>query len=128
MAKRALVYVGPSLLEHDLEWLRRGPLEIRPPISRGEITEVLQEGYEVVGIVDGNFLQTRAVSPKELLWVLARGMTIVAGSSMGALRAAELHPYGMIGVGQIYEWFRTGRVFRDDDVGVVYSATGSGYT
>lgn len=37
---------------------------------------------------------------------------------MGALRASELDVHGMIGVGQIYEWYRDGVLEDDDEVAV----------
>jgi TfuA protein len=40
---------------------------------------------------------------------------------MGALRASELDTSGMIGVGWVYNHFRSCSVRRDDDVAIVYS-------
>ena len=39
---------------------------------------------------------------------------------MGALRAAELHSHGMIGVGKIFEAYRDGQVLADDEVALTY--------
>ena len=39
---------------------------------------------------------------------------------MGALRAAELHPFGMVGIGQVYEWYRDGTIDADDEVAVAH--------
>ena len=39
---------------------------------------------------------------------------------MGALRAAELHAFGMRGVGRIFEAFRDGELEDDDEVAVVH--------
>ncbi len=39
---------------------------------------------------------------------------------MGALRAAELRPYGMAGVGRIFSLYRSGRLDGDDEVALVY--------
>jgi hypothetical protein len=44
---------------------------------------------------------------------------VVGGASMGALRASELDDFGMIGIGQVYEDYKTGIVESDDDVAVV---------
>jgi len=44
---------------------------------------------------------------------------------MGALRASELDVFGMVGVGRIYECYRSGRLVADDEVAVTYNpATG----
>ena len=40
---------------------------------------------------------------------------------MGALRAAELAEFGMIGVGWVYEALASGKVVADDEVAVAYS-------
>jgi hypothetical protein len=59
-------------------------------------------------LIDGSFNQTLAVWHKELVYALLSGVCCIGASSMGALRAAELDRYGMIGIGQIYERFRDG--------------------
>lgn len=41
---------------------------------------------------------------------------------MGALRAYELEPYGMIGVGKVFEMYRTGIIESDDEVAVTFDA------
>ena len=73
-----------------------------------------------MGIIDGEFFQSLAVSPREVLAVLDRGTKVYGSSSMGALRAAETFPYGTIGVGKIFEWYRDGEVDADDEVAVTY--------
>ena len=62
-----------------------------------------------------------SVSPKEILAVLGSGKTVIGAASMGALRASELDRYGMIGVGWVYDRFRTSAVRNDADVALVYS-------
>jgi len=39
---------------------------------------------------------------------MSRGVHVFGASSMGALRAAELAAFGMVGFGRIYDLFRTG--------------------
>lgn len=102
-------------------------IEVRPPIRRGDLPSVLEENVSVVSIIDGEFYQRLAVSPKEVLAAMHRGITVVGGASMGALRAAELSPYGMIGLGTIFRWYRTGRVTRDDDVAIMYASHAADY-
>lgn len=122
-----MVFVGPSLLESDLESLDEDDVDLRPPIRRGDLRVAADDGYTHVAIIDGEFFQSLAVSPKEILACLDSGVTVIGGASMGALRAAELYPYGMIGVGQVYRWYRSGRVTRDDDVAVTFARGGVGY-
>ena len=61
-----------------------------------------------VGIIDGYFQQVPSVWHKEILWAMAQGVHVFGSASMGALRAAELAPFGMRGVGLIFEAYRDG--------------------
>ena len=47
---------------------------------------------------------------------MAAGTQVFGAASMGALRAAELAPFGMIGVGAIFAAYRDGRLTGDDEV------------
>lgn len=120
-ALRACIFVGPSL---DPSSLALSPalsaLQWLPPARRGDIPRVLEEGYQIIGLIDGEFQQHCAPSPKEMLVALKAKVTLIGGGSMGALRAAEAMPYGMIGIGAIYKWYQSGRLSRDDDVAVAY--------
>ena len=113
-----IVFLGPSL---DLA-TARSCLEATylPPIKRGDLAQV-PPGTGIVGLIVGEFQQTPAVSPKEILPLLDRGVTVCGASSIGALRAAELHTEGMIGVGAIFEMYRDRIIDADDEVAVAYS-------
>lgn len=92
----------------------------KPPIKRDDINKLLDEtdDVKIIGIIDGVFHQTPAVSHKEILRALKNNITVVGGASMGALRACELYPYGMIGIGHIFEDYKNGIIESDDDVAV----------
>ncbi|MGD0892643.1 MAG: TfuA-like protein [Terracidiphilus sp.] len=90
-----------------------------PPIKRGDLA-LLDPAIRCIGIVDGEFYQSLAVSPKEILPLLEQGVAVYGASSMGALRAVELEPYGMIGVGRVFEAYRDGIVDAEDEVALVY--------
>lgn len=94
-------------------------IDWRPPIRRGDLA-VLPRQVHTVGIVDGEFDQSLAVAPREILDLLRRGVDVIGASSMGALRAAELHECGMRGVGRIFEMYRDERVEADDEVAIVF--------
>jgi hypothetical protein len=49
-----------------------------------------------------------------------QGIHVFGASSMGALRAAELAAFGMVGVGEIFEAYRDGVIEDDDEVAVVH--------
>lgn len=78
-------------------------------------------------LIDGYFEHTRSVWHKEILWALYRGARVVGAASLGALRAVELEPFGMIGVGQVFEWFRKGALEDDDEVALVHESADRGY-
>jgi hypothetical protein len=114
-----VVYLGPSL---SLEKARAIlDADYRPPIRRGDLKKALKDGAGIIGIIDGTFFSRSPVSHKEILAVLKKGVTVVGGSSMGALRASELDTFGMVGVGRIYECYRSGLIEADDEVAVTYN-------
>jgi TfuA protein len=112
-----VVYLGPSLSRSEASYILEA--EYLPPISRGDLAK-LPEETKVVGIVDGEFFQSLSVSPKEVLTILDRGIQVFGAASMGALRAAETHVYGTIGVGEIFAMFRDGVLDGDDEVALAY--------
>jgi hypothetical protein len=64
---------------------------------------------------------------KEILYALSLGIRVFGGSSMGALRAAELAAFGMEGVGRIFDAYRSGAYEDDDDVAVSHGPAESGW-
>lgn len=86
-----------------------------------------------IGLIDGVFLDVPAVWHRELLWALSEGVHLFGAASMGALRAAELAPFGMRGIGTIFEAYQTGHwpdddaPFEDDDeVAVTHAPADAG--
>lgn len=113
------VFIGPSITKAQARvWLGAQYL---PPVSQGDIVGILRKRPQVIGIIDGYFNAIPAVWHKEILLALAQGVRIVGGASMGALRAAELYPFGMTGVGEIFEWYRDGKIQADDEVAVLHA-------
>ncbi|MFN0068525.1 MAG: TfuA-like protein [Limisphaerales bacterium] len=113
-----VIFLGPSL--SPAEARRRLDADYRPPVRRGDLLPLLADPPRVVGIVDGVFFQRLAISPKEILRLLEAGTTVVGAASMGALRAVELGPFGMLGVGRIHELYRSGAVTADDEVAMAF--------
>jgi TfuA protein len=116
---RPVVYAGPSVDAASIQAV--ADVEVLPPVRRGDLAALFArpEPPRAVGIIDGVFLQALAVSPKEILDVMDHhDVTVLGSSSMGALRAAELADYGMVGVGRIAELYRSGAVDADDEVAV----------
>lgn len=112
---RAIVYLGPSMPLEDARQIIEG--DYRAPIRRGDLTGVAPG--TVVAMIDGIFEQNLSVSPSEVQNAVARGVVIFGGASMGALRAAEVP--GVIGVGQVFKWYRDGVITRDDEVALLFA-------
>jgi hypothetical protein len=113
------IYSGLSLAKKDVKRLCPSA-EFSLPIGRSEIIKDIKSGVQVIGIIDGVFLQNKAVSPAEIMDALRCGVSVYGSSSMGAMRAAELSPYGMVGVGRIYEHITVTPYFRDDYLGQIF--------
>lgn len=121
----AHVFLGPTLtLQAAREEL---DVVVHPPIQQGDVLRVLSAAPTAIGIVDGYFERVPSVWHKEILVALQRGVAVYGAASMGALRAAELEPFGMIGVGRVFEWFRSGQLQDDDEVAVEHGPAEFGY-
>lgn len=115
----SVVFLGPSLDRVHAE--RVLGATFLPPVTRGDIDALLATGVpDAIGIIDGQFFQSFSISPKEVLRAIDAGCRVFGASSMGALRAVELAPYGMVGVGDIYRLYADGIVDADDEVAMVY--------
>jgi len=118
-----VIYTGLSICFDEAKSILDA--DYQPPIKRGDIDNLLnnRDDMEIIGIIDGVFHQSPAVSHKEILRALKDNITVVGGASMGALRACELYPYGMIGIGNIFEDYKNGTIESDDDVAVSLDPT-----
>ena len=122
---RAVVFCGPTLDAGEA----RGALdaEILPPAQQGDVLLAARRGAGIIALVDGRFDQVDAVAHKEILWAMAEGVHVLGAASMGALRAAELHAFGMEGVGAIYEGYASGAIEDDDEVAVTHGTEETGF-
>lgn len=121
-----IVFLGPTL---GVE-LARAILPdavFLPPVKARDVRSAMNRAPTVIGVVDGMFEQVPTVWHKELLHALSCGVWVYGSSSMGALRAAELAPYGMIGVGTVFEAFRSGELEDDDEVAVSHASEEHGF-
>lgn len=118
MTHGIVVFLGPSCDRSVAE--RIIAADYRPPAARGDITSAAAEGARIITLIDGVFFQECAVGHREIIAALSQGIRVIGASSMGALRASELHTLGMEGVGLIYRLYRDGRLVSDDEVALVY--------
>lgn len=113
-----VVYTGTSISHSDARKILDA--DYRPPVKRHDFVRLMKSPPEIIGIIDGVFFDSAAVAHREIIEALKMGITVVGGASMGALRASELEPYGMIGVGNIYEMYKNGSLESDDEVAVTF--------
>lgn len=111
------VFAGPSLYRAPRP---PGPFEWLPPAKAGDVAALLEHPPERLCLIDGLFDSCPAPWHKELMMLMARGTLIFGAASMGALRAAELSGFGMIGVGRVYRAFAENRLTGDDEVALVH--------
>jgi len=116
--RSAVIFLGPSLDRRAASAILEA--DYRPPAARGDITRAVADGAPVIGIIDGVFFQESSVGHREILGALKSGVRVVGASSMGALRAAELHTLGMEGVGEVYRMYRDGILVSDDEVALAF--------
>lgn len=117
---KPIIFLGPSLpIERAKAIL---DADYRGPAKKGDFLQLILRETEVVGLIDGFFLQDYPPTPIEVYNLVKKKGTVLYGSSsLGALRAVELSKYGMIGVGKIYNLFRRGILDSDDEVAVSFT-------
>jgi hypothetical protein len=108
-----ILFAGPSLYGAEFD---AGDVIVRGPAQMGDIERAIADGATAVGLIDGHYQQVGAVWHKEILFALSAGVTVFGAASMGALRAAECEPFGMIPVGEIATRYCSGELFDDADV------------
>lgn len=115
---RVVAFAGPSL--PDADGAGTAGVEWRPPAEAGDLLGLdLRPGLTIC-LIDGYFDHRPAVRHKEILLALAEGARVIGASSMGALRAAEMGDYGMVGVGAIFRAYASGTIVGDDEVALVH--------
>ncbi|MFD9736280.1 TfuA-like protein [Umezawaea sp. NPDC059074] len=121
--RNTIMYVGPSAHGLDLASLTPPGIEIRPPVRRGDVDELLESGVEpgLLFIVDGTFHSFPSVGHAEIRTAMDRGWTVWGLCSMGAIRGAEMRSLGMRGFGDVYEMYAADPEFDDDEVALLHS-------
>jgi hypothetical protein len=121
----AVVFAGPSLYGRKLAL--KPEIMLRPPAAQGDIYRACKLRPRAIGLIDGYFEGVPSVWHKEVLWALSQGIAVYGSASMGALRAAELDVFGMTGIGEIYEWYRSGAIEDDDEVALLHGPAEAGF-
>ncbi len=110
-----VVFTGPTLAAAEGARLLPDAIFL-PPAGPGDLYRAARQAPQAIGLIDGASDPRLAVGPEEILWALARGIAVYGAAGTGALRAVELAPFGMRGVGTVFEWFRDGHLEADDEV------------
>jgi hypothetical protein len=114
---RRCIFIGPSY--HGIR-ARPPGIVFRPPARSGDIIGAVQEGFESIGLIDGYFGSCASVWHKEILHALSMRCHVYGAASMGALRAAECHAFGMRPVGKIALDYINGSLIDDADVALLH--------
>lgn len=119
------VFVGPTLSA--AEAAETLDAVYAPPAVQGDIYRAVRDGAQAIGLIDGHFESVPSVWHKEILWALSAGVPVFGSASMGALRAAELWQFGMVGIGEVFEAYRDGVLQDDDEVALSHLLADRGY-
>ncbi len=135
-----VLFLGPTLAADEAQAALAAAgagdgVVLLPPAAQGDVYRAVRDHRPaVIGLVDGYFHQVPSVWHKEILWAMASGVAVYGAASMGALRAAELQAFGMIGTGKIFDAYVVGRFApfddrfeNDDEVAVLHGPPETGY-
>ncbi len=125
---KPVIFLGPSLSHHKAHKIFDA--EYRAPAKKGDLLTLSAsapyddnepKSINFVGLIDGLFLQDYPPTPIEVYQLLSnKNFRVVGGASIGALRAMELEKYGMVGIGKVFELFKSGVTDEDDEVAVTF--------
>lgn len=113
-----VAFAGPSLTAADRREF--GSVDWMPPVEAGDLLRLDVDASTRLCLIDGYFDHRPAVRHKEILLLLHEGIRIFGASSIGALRAAEMHGFGLIGIGAIYRAYARGTLVGDDEVALIH--------
>lgn len=120
-----VIFAGPTLPAAAIR--ERLEAVVLPPAAVGDVARAVRRQPVAIGLIDGVFERVLPVWHKEILWAMSQGVHVFGAASMGALRAAELHPFGMRGIGRIFARYRNGELEADDEVAVLHGPAEVGF-
>ena len=122
---KIIVFCGPTIAVDEAS--RILPADFRPPVKHGDLIScVYSDRPDVIVVIDGAAMDNLAVWHNEINDALNQGVTVYGCSAMGAIRAVEMKPWGMRGVGEVYKLIADGTIEADDEVLCDYSVTDEG--
>lgn len=120
-----IIFTGPTISPEECQSILNE--YYFPPVAQGDIYRAALLNPKAIGIIDGYFERIPSVWHKEILWAMKKGIHVYGSSSMGALRAAELTQFGMVGVGKIFDDFLDGELEDDDEVALLHGTAEVNY-
>jgi hypothetical protein len=121
---KPIIFLGPSLSREKARKIFDA--DYRPPARKGDFLRLAADFDAVemaIGFVDGVFLQDYPPTPIEVYHLTRKNGVLLAGAaSLGALRAVELEKFGMMGIGKIFQLYKTGKLNADDEVAVTFTS------
>jgi hypothetical protein len=117
MAARVHVFAGPTLSAREIRATLPDAV-VHPPAAAGDLVTLTTVPGDTVVLVDGLIAEGRGVRHKEILALLDGGVEVWGAGGLGALRAAELQPYGMRAYGRVARLVARGVLDGDDEVAV----------
>ena len=121
MRSEIVIFRGPSISEEESKKHLPNAVYL-PPAMQGDMYLAYQRYKpKAMGLIDGNFERIPSPWHKEILYLISQGVKVFGAASMGALRAAELDDFGMIGVGEIYHNFTQNIIEDDDEVAILHA-------
>ena len=121
-----VAFLGPSLPSSRAKHLAPS-CRVLGPARQGDLWRALEQKPRAIALIDGVFEAQPSVWHREIADALAEGVMVLGASSMGALRAAELWPLGMIGVGEIFRRYRDGLLVDDAEVALLHAGAEHGF-
>jgi len=117
------LFAGPSLYGDIVGGRIAAAPEIvcRGPAAQGDVAAAVLDGATAIGLVDGRYEDVAAPWHKEILFALSEGVAVYGAASLGALRAVECAPFGMVGVGEIFASYLSGERVDDGDVAELHA-------
>lgn len=121
MTEPVWIFAGPSTYGLPFSITTEPGIVWCPPVRRGDIEDlVVREAPGVLAIVDGTFHSYPAVAHVEIREAIEAGWKTFGLSSMGAIRAAEMHHLGLQPWGQVAEHFVGNPATPDDEVALLH--------
>lgn len=121
--EKMFLFIGPTSFGMSLSEVLPSETLVLPPVRRGDIQALIEKEKEsTVIIVDGTYHTYPAVSHVEIKNALQKNWKVWGLSSMGAIRAAEMHELGMQGYGTVFKRYIDDEDLPDDYVALVHGS------